>query len=76
MSKLCLWLVYDYLHFQDVVNKVGRVLSQWIYLGGVKAFADGSLGSNSALFYEVTWNTSACVDISKLRTHGIVYYLN
>jgi hypothetical protein len=32
---------------------MGRALSQWIYLGGVKAFADGSLGSNSALFYEV-----------------------
>lgn len=29
------------------------MLSEWIYLGGVKAFADGSLGSNSALFYEV-----------------------
>lgn len=28
-------------------------MSQWIHLGGVKAFADGSLGSKSALFYEV-----------------------
>lgn len=28
-------------------------MSLWIHLGGVKAFADGSLGSNSALFYEV-----------------------
>jgi len=28
-------------------------LSEWIYIGGVKAFADGSLGSNSALLYEV-----------------------
>lgn len=35
------------------MSKSGRVLSQWIYLGGVKAFADGSLGSNSALFHEV-----------------------
>ena len=32
---------------------MGRAISQWIYLGGVKAFADGSLGSNSALFHEV-----------------------
>lgn len=38
---------------QDLVTKAGRTLSGWIYLGGVKAFADGSLGSNSALFYEV-----------------------
>ncbi|CAH2064021.1 unnamed protein product [Thlaspi arvense] len=30
----------------------GPVLSEWLYLGGVKAFVDGSLGSNSALFYE------------------------
>ncbi|KAH9698537.1 protein LONG AFTER FAR-RED 3 [Citrus sinensis] len=30
----------------------GHVLSDWVYLGGVKAFADGSLGSNSALFHE------------------------
>lgn len=32
---------------------MGHAVSQWIYLGGVKAFADGSLGSRSALFYEV-----------------------
>ncbi|CAJ1978047.1 unnamed protein product [Sphenostylis stenocarpa] len=31
---------------------VGHALSEWIYIGGVKAFADGSLGSNSALLYE------------------------
>ncbi|KAL3732585.1 hypothetical protein ACJRO7_029262 [Eucalyptus globulus] len=36
----------------DQINKFGRVLSQWIYLGGVKDFADGSLGSSSALFHE------------------------
>ncbi|EXB80250.1 Putative amidohydrolase ytcJ [Morus notabilis] len=40
------------MRIRDVVNKMGRAVSQWIYLGGVKAFADGSLGSNSALFYE------------------------
>lgn len=32
---------------------MGHALSQWVYFGGVKAFADGSLGSGSALFYEV-----------------------
>ncbi|RVW22243.1 putative amidohydrolase YtcJ [Vitis vinifera] len=37
---------------RDLISKTGRVVSQWIYLGGVKGFADGSLGSNSALFYE------------------------
>ncbi|KAL5570594.1 hypothetical protein UlMin_027169 [Ulmus minor] len=36
----------------DVVEKVGHSMSQWLYLGGVKAFADGSLGSSSALFHE------------------------
>ncbi|KAE9592740.1 hypothetical protein Lal_00028697 [Lupinus albus] len=36
----------------DVINKMGHALSEWIYVGGVKGFADGSLGSNSALFYE------------------------
>ncbi|XP_027911178.1 protein LONG AFTER FAR-RED 3 isoform X2 [Vigna unguiculata] len=36
----------------DLINKVGHTLSEWIYIGGVKAFADGSLGSNSALLYE------------------------
>ncbi|XP_065029057.1 protein LONG AFTER FAR-RED 3-like isoform X2 [Musa acuminata AAA Group] len=36
----------------DLIQEKGRALSQWIHLGGVKAFADGSLGSSSALFYE------------------------
>ncbi|KAI9075512.1 hypothetical protein K1719_042523 [Acacia pycnantha] len=35
-----------------ILLKTGFALSQWLYLGGVKAFADGSLGSNSALLYE------------------------
>lgn len=35
------------------MQETGRAISQWIHLGGVKAFLDGSLGSNSALFYEV-----------------------
>lgn len=33
--------------------EAGPKHSEKIYLGGVKAFADGSLGSSSALFYEV-----------------------
>lgn len=33
----------------------GRILSQWLRIGGVKAFADGSLGSSSALFHEVEY---------------------
>ncbi|GFY90512.1 amidohydrolase family [Actinidia rufa] len=37
---------------QDLIHEKGRKLSQLLYLGGVKAFSDGSLGSNSALFYE------------------------
>ncbi|XP_059652001.1 protein LONG AFTER FAR-RED 3 isoform X2 [Cornus florida] len=36
----------------DLIHRTGRELSERIYLGGVKAFADGSLGSNSALFHE------------------------
>jgi len=40
-------------YFQDLKLQKGSVLSEWLYLGGVKAFIDGSLGSNSALFYEV-----------------------
>lgn len=45
------------LSSQDLINKTGHVLSDWVYLGGVKAFADGSLGSNSALFHEVRCNS-------------------
>ncbi|KAH7536777.1 hypothetical protein FEM48_Zijuj03G0022400 [Ziziphus jujuba var. spinosa] len=40
------------MRIRDIINKVGHAMSQWIYLGGAKAFADGSLGSSSALFYE------------------------
>ncbi|KAJ7005009.1 protein LONG AFTER FAR-RED 3 isoform X1 [Populus alba x Populus x berolinensis] len=36
----------------ELIKKTGRALSDWIYLGGVKAFADGSLGSSSAFFFE------------------------
>ncbi|KAA3478379.1 Amidohydrolase family, ISF2 isoform 1 [Gossypium australe] len=43
---------YVSLSYQGVIHRAGRALSNWVYLGGVKAFADGSLSSNSALFHE------------------------
>jgi hypothetical protein len=42
-----------YCPLQDLIHEKGRSLSEWIHVGGVKAFLDGSLGSSSALFYEV-----------------------
>eukprot|EP00257_Ricinus_communis_P013515 XP_015570961.1 uncharacterized protein LOC8270879 isoform X2 [Ricinus communis] len=51
--RVCLFFPMEtWSRLSDLITKVGRALSDWIYLGGVKAFADGSLGSNSALFYE------------------------
>ncbi|XP_071715517.1 protein LONG AFTER FAR-RED 3 [Rutidosis leptorrhynchoides] len=53
MIRICLFFplpTWSRLH--DIVQTTGRKLSQWLYIGGVKAFADGSLGSNSALFHE------------------------
>ncbi|XP_019185279.1 PREDICTED: uncharacterized protein LOC109180243 isoform X1 [Ipomoea nil] len=51
--RVCLFFPLEtWARLEGFVKKVGRSLSQWIHLGGVKAFADGSLGSNSALFYE------------------------
>ncbi|XP_019235567.1 PREDICTED: uncharacterized protein LOC109215900 isoform X3 [Nicotiana attenuata] len=53
MTRICLFFPMEtWSRLVDLMSKSGRVLSQWIYLGGVKAFADGSLGSNSAFFYE------------------------
>ncbi|XP_059304732.1 protein LONG AFTER FAR-RED 3 isoform X4 [Lycium ferocissimum] len=53
MTRVCLFFPMEtWSRLVDLMSKSGRVLSQWIYLGGVKAFADGSLGSNSALFRE------------------------
>ncbi|KAG2668886.1 hypothetical protein I3760_14G009900 [Carya illinoinensis] len=53
MIRVCLFFPLEtWTRLLDLIGKMGRVISQWIYLGGVKAFADGSLGSNSALFYE------------------------
>ncbi|KAK6933978.1 Amidohydrolase 3 [Dillenia turbinata] len=53
LSDVYLWAnSMGKMRIRDLIRKTGRVISQWIYLGGVKAFADGSLGSNSALMYE------------------------
>ncbi|PSS26497.1 Amidohydrolase [Actinidia chinensis var. chinensis] len=51
--RACLFFPMDtWSRLQDLIHEKGRKLSQLLYLGGVKAFSDGSLGSNSALFYE------------------------
>ncbi|XP_010269387.1 PREDICTED: uncharacterized protein LOC104606051 isoform X2 [Nelumbo nucifera] len=53
LIRVCLFFpVETWSRLVDLFHKTGRVISQWIYLGGVKAFADGSLGSNSALLYQ------------------------
>ncbi|CAK7336519.1 unnamed protein product [Dovyalis caffra] len=61
---------------QDLIKKTGRALSNWIYLGGVKAFADGSLGSNSALFIEPYVNLRLFVSVAntlKVKVLRVVY---
>uniref|UniRef100_A0A2P2KGM5 Uncharacterized protein LOC105122806 isoform X2 n=1 Tax=Rhizophora mucronata TaxID=61149 RepID=A0A2P2KGM5_RHIMU len=51
--RVCLFFPMEtWSRLLDLVKTAGRTLSNWIYLGGIKAFADGSLGSNSALFHE------------------------
>lgn len=51
--RVCLFFpMQTWSRLLELFKEKGRAFSQWIYLGGVKAFADGSLGSNSALFYE------------------------
>ncbi|KAL2971863.1 hypothetical protein AAZX31_15G221300, partial [Glycine max] len=51
--RVCLFFsVETYMVTLGCDNKVSHALSEWIYIGGVKAFSDGSLGSNSALLYE------------------------
>ncbi|KAH8967699.1 hypothetical protein BDL97_03G090200 [Sphagnum fallax] len=35
-----------------LVRQRGFMLSQWLHIGGVKAFADGSLGTRTALFHK------------------------
>lgn len=51
--RVCLFFPMEtWSRLLELIKKTGRALSDWIYLGGVKAFADGSLGSNSAFFFE------------------------
>ncbi|CAH8337914.1 unnamed protein product [Eruca vesicaria subsp. sativa] len=53
MIRTCLFFpITTWSRLSDLKLQKGHVLSDWLYLGGVKAFIDGSLGSNSALFYE------------------------
>ncbi|CAH1427724.1 unnamed protein product [Lactuca virosa] len=53
MIRVCLFFpMPTWSRLLDIIQKTGRRLSQWIFLGGVKAFSDGSLGSNSALFHK------------------------
>ncbi|CAB87839.1 putative protein [Arabidopsis thaliana] len=53
MIRTCLFFpITTWSRLLDLKLQKGSVLSEWLYLGGVKAFIDGSLGSNSALFYE------------------------
>ncbi|TXG60976.1 hypothetical protein EZV62_012339 [Acer yangbiense] len=51
--RVCLFFPLEtWSSLADLIKKTGRALSNWVYLGGVKGYADGSLGSNSALFHE------------------------
>ncbi|XP_019102380.1 PREDICTED: uncharacterized protein LOC104791878 isoform X3 [Camelina sativa] len=53
MIRTCLFFpITTWSRLMDLKLQMGSALSEWLYLGGVKAFLDGSLGSNSALFYE------------------------
>jgi predicted amidohydrolase YtcJ len=53
IMRVCLFFpMPTWSRVYDLIHEKGRMLSQWIHLGGVKAFLDGSLGSSSALFYE------------------------
>ncbi|KAL6616713.1 hypothetical protein ACP70R_038983 [Stipagrostis hirtigluma subsp. patula] len=51
--RVCLFFpMPTFSRILDLIDENGRSLSQWIHLGGVKAFLDGSLGSSGALFHE------------------------
>ncbi|XP_068659711.1 protein LONG AFTER FAR-RED 3 isoform X2 [Aristolochia californica] len=53
LIRVCLFFPMEtWSRLADLIKARSRVISHWIYLGGAKAFSDGSLGSNSALFYE------------------------
>ncbi|EPS64877.1 hypothetical protein M569_09900, partial [Genlisea aurea] len=55
--RVCLFFpMVTWQRLNELVKRAGRKLSRWIYLGGVKAFVDGSVGSKSALFFEVHSN--------------------
>jgi len=54
LNRVCLFFpMPTWARVSDLIGENGRSLSQWIHLGGVKAFLDDSLGSSSALFHEV-----------------------
>ncbi|KAH7667138.1 N-substituted formamide deformylase protein [Dioscorea alata] len=54
LIRVCLFFpLQTWSSLAALIQENGRALSEWLYLGGVKAFFDGSLGSKSALFYEV-----------------------
>uniref|UniRef100_A0ACD5WL77 Uncharacterized protein n=2 Tax=Avena sativa TaxID=4498 RepID=A0ACD5WL77_AVESA len=53
MIRVCLFFpLPTWSRVSDLIHEKGRLLNEWIHVGGVKAFLDGSLGSTSALFYE------------------------
>ncbi|XP_074572812.1 protein LONG AFTER FAR-RED 3 isoform X2 [Curcuma longa] len=53
LIRVCLFFpLQTWSRLADLIQEKGKVFSKWMHFGGVKAFADGSLGSNSALFYE------------------------
>ncbi|XP_031383478.1 protein LONG AFTER FAR-RED 3 isoform X1 [Punica granatum] len=53
MIRVCLFFpLGTWSRLADLIRKGGASMSEWIHYGGVKAFADGSLGSGSALFHE------------------------
>ncbi|KAH9618689.1 hypothetical protein KSS87_020698 [Heliosperma pusillum] len=54
MIRVCLFFpIETWSRLAELKRRTGDVVDHWLYLGGVKAYIDGSLGSNSALFYEV-----------------------
>ncbi|KAL4563562.1 hypothetical protein LXL04_027605 [Taraxacum kok-saghyz] len=84
MIRVCLFFpMPTWSRVLDIVQKTGNKLSQWIFIGGVKAFADGSLGSNSALFHEPyadePWNIGLQVtdleSLSNMTFHSDKYGL-
>ncbi|CAI9090052.1 OLC1v1024737C1 [Oldenlandia corymbosa var. corymbosa] len=53
LIRVCLFFPMEtWARLHEHLNEAGPNISEKIYFGGLKAFADGSLGSNSALFHE------------------------